>query len=220
MKNFAKSKPNATNDEVEAEKEARVTTRFIVADSLKRKWYDQPVKDVLVAFILCGAPGHNLPALTGDASPETVAKGKRGRQAMRQMENRPPANNGGGPSTPSVGTLASEKVHLKRQAIQIYAHNTRKNDLELYMRQLQARGLENTEEYKKCDDELFALLRQSIFPLTPAPTTNQISARVPFTADSTSSTSNREEEAAEDEIDLQEQGAGDEEDEEHYTLVV
>ena len=157
---------------------AKTTARFSAADALKQKWYDQPVKDVLVAFILCGAPGLNIPVLTADASSEVVTKSKRGRRAMRELENTPSAaNTGSASSTFSAPSVPSEKVALKKRAVDLYAHNTRKNDLELFMRQLQARGLEHTEDYKKCDDELFALLRTSVFSETYQPAPVAISYR-------------------------------------------
>ena len=122
---------------------------------------------------------------------------------MRDLENNPPQNNAGqGNSTPSLPT---QKVALKKQAVELYAHNTRKNDLELLMRQLQARGLENTEEYKKCDDELFAILRQSVFRATPAPMSRSVD-RVQASSSSASLSSgftpNRMDDA-EDELDFQ-----------------
>jgi hypothetical protein len=46
-----------------------------------------------VAFILCGAPGTNLPSLTAEASAAVVAKSRLGRRRQRELEN-PFANSG------------------------------------------------------------------------------------------------------------------------------
>ena len=216
MQKFAKANPQASKDEIETEKEARTTARFSAADALKQKWYDQPVKDVLVAFIICGAPGLDIPVLTADASSEVVTKGKRGRRAMRELENTPStANTGSGSSALSATSVPSEKVALKKRAIELYTHNTRKNDLELFMRQLQASGLEHTEDYKKCDDELFALLRTSVFSETSAPTNQPAPVAISYHSNRTMlspsfATATSDEDADDDDkdeqLDLQEQG--------------
>ena len=59
--------------------------RIAKAAEKKNNWEKETIRDVFFAFLLCGAPGENLPVLTGLSTPECSIGSKRDRREMRDM---------------------------------------------------------------------------------------------------------------------------------------
>jgi len=140
---------DASPEEIRSNYSLHKEIRIAKAAEKKLNWEKETIRDVFFAFLLCGAPGENLPVLTGLNTPNMAIGSKRGRREMRDVSC----------NLKSGNIVSKDIVLIKEQMATSFKYFVDKETLKEYLLLMEERGLQHSGEYKCVKDKYFALLR-------------------------------------------------------------